>query len=174
MSWLSQEIAGAQQALAIHSAVFHAVAPSDADDIVRSVKHAFLTIPEQTSYFWWDQPLRNQALGVEFREPGVRQIGHLVPDIEQLVWFITNVEGRGEEEPIAIYEGTPDAAQRIVQEVRGRHEYYLVSKQLAWLICETHHGLVVVAGTPVLGRLQEYIIKHPEAIRAEYEWPSGP
>jgi hypothetical protein len=174
MSWLSDEIATAQRTLHIGEEAFRAVSPPDADHVVQAVRHQFLKYPERPSKFWWDQDLREQACcAILFNGPGLQQLAHVAPSAEEVVWLITNTEGAGEGEPIAVYEATVPAAQQILSEVRGHHEYYLASKQLTWLLCETHHGQIIAMGAPVVDRLQGYMRQHPDLVREAYVLPAG-
>jgi hypothetical protein len=103
MSWLSDEIATAQHTLHVGEEAFHAVSPPDADHVVQAVRHHFLKYPERPSEFWWDQDLREQACCASlFNGPGLQQLAHVAPSAEEVVWLITNTEGAGEGESIAV------------------------------------------------------------------------
>jgi hypothetical protein len=174
MSWLSDEIATAQLTLRISEEVFHAWSASGGDHVVQSVRQRFLTHPERPSVFWWDQELRKQACAVLVDGPGLHQLSYLVPSVEKGVWFITNTEGAGPGEPIAVYEATVPAVQQILSEVRGHHEYYLTPKQLTWMLCENHHGQIIATGAPVVERLLEYMRQHPNLVREAYIGSADP
>ncbi len=53
-----------------------------------------------------------------------------------------------------VYEGTPEAIQAVIGECYG-FEYYLVAKDLSWLICETHHDDMIAIGTEVEEHLRQ-------------------
>jgi len=73
----------------------------------------------------------------------------IVPDPNERVWFIAE-ESRLPFYPV--YEATPNAAQRVIEECYG-FEYYLVAKDMTWLLCENHHGWLIGVGELICDRL---------------------
>jgi hypothetical protein len=52
-----------------------------------------------------------------------------------------------------VYDATPAVVQQIIGECYG-FEYYLIAKNLSWLLCENHHDMVIAVGG-VRQRLEE-------------------
>jgi hypothetical protein len=51
-----------------------------------------------------------------------------------------------------VFDGKPSAAQRVIGECCG-FEYYLIAKDLTWLLCENHHDWLIAIGEQVRSRL---------------------
>lgn len=62
----------------------------------------------------------------------------------------------GRSERAAIYETTPAVAQAVIGECYA-FEYYVVARDLGWLVCENHHDVVIAGGAPVEERLRENV-----------------
>ena len=84
-------------------------------------------------------------------QQGFRRLCSIVPNPEEHVWFVA------EDDELAsypVYEATPAAAQQVIGECYGS-EYYLISKDLAWLLCENHHDRLIAVGAVVEQRMPE-------------------
>jgi len=81
------------------------VSPPDADHVVQAVRHQFLKYPER--------PASSGGIKICVSKPAVASISWTWAatastcraSAEEVVWLITNTEGAGEGEPIAVYEG---------------------------------------------------------------------
>jgi hypothetical protein len=53
-----------------------------------------------------------------------------------------------------VYDATPAAAQAVIGECYG-FEYYLIAKDLSWLLCENHHDTLIGIGEVVRSRIEK-------------------
>ena len=51
-----------------------------------------------------------------------------------------------------VYDSTPQAAQAVIGECYA-FEYYLIAKDLSWLLCENHHDTLIGVGDEVRRRM---------------------
>jgi hypothetical protein len=101
---------------------------------------------------WWWEDFRFPSTSVRFADQkGFERIDKVVPNKKERVWFIVE----DDQLPFyPVYEGTPEAIQAVIGECYG-FEYYLVAKDLSWLICETHHDDMIAIGTEVEEHLRQ-------------------
>jgi hypothetical protein len=95
---------------------------------------------------WWWEDFRYKSTSVKINDQkGFERIGNIVPDRREKVWFIVE----DDQLPFyPVYEATPETVQAVVGECYG-FEYYLVAKDLSWLVCETHHDDLIAIGIQV-------------------------
>jgi hypothetical protein len=103
------------------------------------------------SRWWWERfTLPDAAYRFEDGK-GFTHITTLVPDAHERIWFVAE----DDQLPyFPVYDATPAVAQRIIGECYG-FEYYLIAKDLSWLLCENHHDMVIAVGS-VRQRLEQY------------------
>lgn len=95
---------------------------------------------------WWWEDFREPGVARRFHEgDGWKRIPGIVPDCMERIWFMAE---DGRVAPYRVYETTPETASALVGECSG-FEYYLVAKNLSWLICENHHHVVIAIGDQV-------------------------
>ena len=102
---------------------------------------------------WWWEHFSLPASTVQFADgKGFTRISQLVPDARQKVWFVA------EDDQLPyypVYEATPAAAERVIGECYA-FEYYLISKDLRWLLGENHHDTMFAIGEEVRSRMPSY------------------
>jgi hypothetical protein len=99
---------------------------------------------------WWWEAFSDEAIGRRVKD-GWRLLTTLVPEPDGLVWFIAE----DTDLPFyPVYETTPAAVERILGECFA-FEYYLVAKDLSWLLCENHHDSLIGVGEPIVTRLAQ-------------------
>jgi hypothetical protein len=99
---------------------------------------------------WWWEHFSLPASTVRFPDgAGFTRISQLVPDANQKVWFVAE----DDELPFyPVYEATPAAVERVIGECYA-FEYYLISKDLDWLLGENHHDTMFAIGEEVQRRM---------------------
>ncbi len=101
---------------------------------------------------WWWKDFRLPSTSARFTDQkGFERIEWIVPNNKEKVWFIV------EEKQLPfypVYEATPEVIQAVIGECYG-FEYYLVAKDMSWLVCETHHDEVIAIGAEVEDRLRQ-------------------
>lgn len=99
--------------------------------------------------WWWEAFAESQS--VVFDDGlGYQRICMLVPDASERCWFIVESQASS---PYPVYEASPEEVSSILGEC-SFFEYYIVSKDLSWLVCENHHGVVIGCGDPVGRRIK--------------------
>jgi hydroxyacyl-ACP dehydratase HTD2-like protein with hotdog domain len=114
--------------------------PAQAAYVVDRAKQAFV---KDSDPRWWWACLSKPASVIDY--PGGDAYQHLlefVPPGETRCWFIVENDEDG---PWHVLDVATDAVPTIIAEC-GPFEYYLVGQKFNWLIAETHHNQLVVAG----------------------------
>jgi hypothetical protein len=62
-----------------------------------------------------------------------------VPHAQQKVWFVAE---DSDSPSFPVHDATPAAAQAVIGECYA-FEYYLIAKDLRWLLCENHHDTMM-------------------------------
>ena len=101
---------------------------------------------------WWWEAFSRQAASVSFEDGlGYKRVPRLVPSATERCWFIVESQSLG---PYPVYDASPEEAASIIGECFG-FEYYIVPKDLSWLICENHHGRVMGCGVVIEGAIKK-------------------
>lgn len=98
---------------------------------------------------WWWESLRESQSAVIDDGLGYQRIPLLVPEAGERCWFI--VEGDAFNS-YPVYDASPEDIKRILGECFF-FEYYIVPKDLSWLVCENHHGVMIGCGDLVGNRI---------------------
>ena len=123
-------------------------------------------MPEHESRQLFDRFLRRFTGGVDarwwwehFTDPvsvwrpedghGFERLTLIVPDPGERVWFVAEDD---ELDHYPVYEATVRSAQLVIGNCYG-FEYYLIAKDLSWLLCENHHDTLTAVGDGVRERL---------------------
>jgi hypothetical protein len=105
------------------------------------------------SALWWWEALKQPVFYSTPAEP-ISFIRGLLPSHDP-VWFVA--EEAAADKKVGnfwLYEGTVSAVCAVLQECPA-FEYYIVAKNLSWLICENHHCQVIASGEPLAAALSE-------------------
>ncbi len=73
-------------------------------------------------------------------EDGLEELKSLL-DQSEFYWFIAS----DEDGKYWVLEGTGKAIVRVLSETRY-FEYYITNKKFSWVVCENHHGVMVLKG----------------------------
>ncbi len=100
---------------------------------------------------WWWEHFTLPVATVRFHDgKAFTRISAAVPDAQEHVWFVAE----DDQLPyFPVYETNPAVAQEVIGECYG-FEYYLIAKDLSWLLCENHHDVLMAVGE-IRGRLVE-------------------
>ena len=100
---------------------------------------------------WWWEAFRHESFGQTFSNgKGFEHITDLVPDIEEIVWFVVE----DDQLPFyPIFESSTENAKKIIGDCFA-YEYYLIPKNMKWLVCETHHNRIIVIGSDLISELK--------------------
>jgi hypothetical protein len=99
--------------------------------------------------WWWEHFVQPTSTLSVADGKAFTRIWALVPDARAKVWFVAE----DDQLPFyPVYDATPAAAQSVVGECYG-FEYYLIAKDLSWLLCENHHDTLIGIGDVVRRRM---------------------
>ena len=94
------------------------------------------------SWWWWEHFTLPAATAQFDDGKGFARITAVVPDPDERIWFIAEDD---QLQPFPVYETTPAIAQSVIGECCA-FEYYLIAKDLGWLLCENHHDVLMAIG----------------------------
>ena len=133
MKTIKDEIQNAARVLGLSSGDIREVPDGEAREIF---KKALVTFVEGGDRKWWWEVFSKKSESIKFNDDkGFQKITKIVPNPEEHIWFIVE-EAQLDYYPV--YEATPQAIQQVIGECYG-FEYYLISKEFNWLLCEDHH-----------------------------------
>lgn len=127
------------------------------EDILVSIMDKFTTLGKLGLMKCWPW--------TDFKEPGFsfappEPLDHLeeiiapISSPEETFWFIVEDEpGTKINDNFWLYEGKLKAIVTVLRESYD-FEYYIVDKRLNWLLCETHHDVLIGVGEPIIQSLK--------------------
>jgi hypothetical protein len=134
---MRDEFEKTRKALAIPEAEFALVAPHRHAELTLSIIRRFTSLGKAgLSASWWWESFTDQSWAVVPREPLSFVAGYLTP--EERYWFVAEAWSPKKESAFWTYDATGAAIRRMLPECH-LHEYYIVERKMAWLICENHH-----------------------------------
>ena len=167
METLSDEIMNAVQRLGISASRFRLPPAQEAERVVSRAERAFVRVPGRR---WWWTAFRCRGYAVVFVDyRGYRRLTQIAPPSDQRNWLIANVD-EVSPGPVLVYEGSLEAMQAVLGACYA-FEYYVVSPHFDWLICESHHNVVIATGYKAIKRLKTYVGAHPSEIAHTSAWP---
>ena len=151
MSSVKDEIHAALRKLGLSAQIFRELPDCEGESAYRKALRHFVPVGEPR--WWWEHFI--SSVSVDFPAGnGWEHITEFVPDASEHVWFIV------EDDSLAfypVYDATPTALRAVIAECYG-FEYYIVQRELQWLLCETHHNRMVGVGRVIEERLREYVV----------------
>jgi hypothetical protein len=103
---------------------------------------------------WWWEDFREPGKSIRFEDgEGWRRIPKIAPYLNEPIWLIAEDDSSPH---YPVFDTTPEVASLVIGECYG-FEYYLVAKDMSWLLCETHHNVMCAIGVDVEARLQNAI-----------------
>lgn len=155
LSTYEDAIAEAKTILGIADNEFAKLLPEQDQVVVKHIEDKFV---EFHHIIWWWEHLR-QLDFVATHIPDEGWSNQLLPEDVADVWFV--VESWGQKKQFSVYDVLSKHLQSILEEC-PYFEYYVVAKDLSWLIGENHHGYFFFVGESVAVRIQQLIKEHPE------------
>lgn len=150
ISLVTEEIDNAIKVLHINAQEFRQLPDNEANVLFYELLDAFVNGKDKQ---WWWENFSQESESIQVNDNlGFERIGEIVPNKKEIVWFIV------EETQLPfypIYEGTPDAIQKIIGECYF-FEYYIIPKSKEWLLCENHHNYLIGIGQIIIDKLMKY------------------
>jgi hypothetical protein len=147
---LLRQLLEARSALQVPPDGFRLLGDAEARSVASEAKAAFV---EDACAVWWWEHFRQIATTAQ-TEQGWKLLPELVPCSTESVWLITEEDDAGNHQ---VLETTAVWASRILGECYA-FEYYLVAKDLSWLVGENHHDVVFAIGKDVEQKLRQHAV----------------
>lgn len=91
---------------------------------------------------WWWEDFKMESFDFVDYEKPFEKLNEIIPDLKKKVWLMVEDD---QEEYYPIYDCEPSIIGKIIGECFG-FEYYVIDKNMDWLICENHHGRLIGLG----------------------------
>ena len=91
---------------------------------------------------WWWEDFKHESSSIDHFEHPLIHLENFIPDLDNHVWFMVEDD---QEDYYPIYDCSPKVIGNILNECFG-FEYYIISKDKKWLICENHHSRLIGLG----------------------------
>ncbi|PHN02585.1 DUF6756 family protein [Flavilitoribacter nigricans] len=91
---------------------------------------------------WWWEDFKSTSFSVADLEKLFEHLERYIPDLENHVWLMVEDD---DEDFYPIYNCNPKKIGKLISECFG-FEYYIISKDLKWLLCENHHSRLIGTG----------------------------
>ena len=125
--------------------------------ILNSIQNRFVTgLPRN---WWWENFRQLDAIAQHKKDQAYEWLDKIIPATADRVWFVTEPAKDGK--IFGLYDALFINIQPILRE-SCYFEYYIVSQELDWLVCETHHGQIMVIGDLVAKRLRQLALDYSE------------
>jgi hypothetical protein len=166
METLSDEIMNAVHRLNISASRFRSLPAQEAERVVSRAERVFVRVPGRR---WWWTAFRCRGYAATFVDHrGYRRLTQIAPPSDRRNWLIANVDEESSG-PVLVYEGSLEAMQAVLSACYA-FEYYVVSPNYDWLICESHHNVVIAIGYKAMKRLKIFVSAHPSEIAHTSAW----
>lgn len=91
---------------------------------------------------WWWEDFKLESFDFVDYEKPFEKLNEIIPDLKKKVWLMVEDD---QEEYYPIYTCEPSIIGQIIGECFG-FEYYVIDKNMDWLICENHHNRLIGLG----------------------------
>lgn len=149
METIVDEINQAVARLGLSSTAMRQLLAPQSTDVFGAALDHFVSSGDRP--YWWED-FRQEGMSVCFEDgQGWKRVPEIAPASDELVWLIAE-DGSLPHYPV--FETTPKIASLVIGECHA-FEYYLIAKDLSWLLCENHHNVLCAVGTLVEARLKK-------------------
>jgi hypothetical protein len=139
------EIDRAVETLQLPESTFRAIANAEA---VAVFDQALANFVEGGDRRWWWEAFIGESVSIQVSDAW-KLLSRVVPNVDDHVWFIAEDDTLPH---YPVFDATPMAIERVIGSCFG-FEYYLIAKDMTWLVCENHHDYLIAVGEPVVTRL---------------------
>ena len=120
-------------------ATFHELNLVDSENIIAKISKKYIS---DTSKVWWWESLESDSFTIEYgEEDGLKILENLISNDQTVFLFVTD----DEPEPWNIFKGDFSEVLNVLKEQRF-FEYFIVSEEIEWIVFDTHHNSLVIAG----------------------------
>jgi hypothetical protein len=160
---LEAETREAAERLGLPRSRFRILPEDEASKVWQGVEARFVGEPRSGWWWSWFQPEPASARYTGEASYGYHYITEVVPPDSAALWLIA---GDCLDRSFVVCEGSIEDIRDVIGECFG-FEYYVVPKDLDWLLCENHHDTLIAVGDAVRDRLIDMASRHPEAFNRD-------
>jgi hypothetical protein len=102
--------------------------------------------------WWWEDFKYSSFYFIDFDRP-FEYLNEIIPESSKKVWFMVEDD---KEDYYPIYNCDPLIIGQIISECFA-FEYYVIDKELNWLICENHHNRLIGIGDLLMNKNKDRI-----------------
>ena len=115
---------------------------------------------------WLWEGFKGETHAVPLSAPvGYRCLDRLIPADERVWLVVEDWNGDKRDGQYWLFEGRVATVRAVLEEVFP-FEYYVVDKHYDWLLCETHHNVLIAVGQSMVDRLRQFEGTSPEGTAA--------
>jgi hypothetical protein len=144
------EIERAVKSLQMPASKFRALPDAEAESVFQAALKHFVNGGDRR---WWWEAFVGKSVSRKV-DNGWKLLACVVPAPDQNVWFIAEDD---QLTSYPVFDATPEAVEQVIGECFG-FEYYLIAKDMTWLLCENHHDYLIAVGEPVASRLSQLAV----------------
>jgi hypothetical protein len=146
-------LANAARDAGCSDAEFSLVSPHEYRDVFRQILAQFCNRGlELLNATWVWEHLVGPRQAIQTDRP-LQYLATLLPPHER-VWFIAeDWPGTKKDGNYWLYDTTVDTALRVLGQAHA-FEYYIIKRNLSWLVCENHHDIVMGVGDEVVNAMR--------------------
>ncbi len=132
-----------------------AVRPTQYRAVLNRILETFTVYGAQgQERLWLWEGFKGEHFALPLDEPGGwHWLSRLVPPDEQVWLLAEDWDGQKLEGNYWLFRGRVGAIGAVLRELFA-FEYYIVAKDFQWLLCETHHNMLIGVGTHITERLK--------------------
>jgi hypothetical protein len=129
----------------------HKINDGNAKDIIDNVAEQYVN---DRDFIWWWECLSKENITIDYDDGlGWNYFEKFIKPLEQQVYIVVTDD---DPEPWSIYKGSLLAVIDLLNNM-WRFEYFIIAEDLSWIIFDTHHNCLVIAGS-LVGNAKE--LKH--------------
>lgn len=138
-SSVKSEIARAIQSLSLTPNEIQLLEEEKSREIFKKCADRFLN--SQNSRWWWED-FKETSFSIPDLERPFEHLDEYIPHGEKKVWLMVQDD---EDDFYPIYDCQADIIGPLIGECFA-FEYYIIGKNLSWLLCENHHSILIGTG----------------------------
>lgn len=105
---------------------------------------------------WLWEGFKGEHYAISLPSPSTHDwLTHLVSSEERVWFFVEDWQGDKHDGNYWLFEGRIATIKAVLDEL-FHFEYYIVNKDLRWLLCETHHNVLIGVGQFMVDRLRVF------------------
>lgn len=118
----------------------HELDPEEVESLAEKIANKFII---DRSKIWWWESLTSNSFVIEYgEEDGLKILENLISNDQPVFLFVTD----DEPEPWNVFIGNFGCILDVLKNQRF-FEYFIVSEEIEWVVFDTHHNSLFIAGT---------------------------